>query len=71
LFQQDCSSPYIAAISRACLEATGALPWPASSPDLFLIENVWDAIRHAINTPALSQNQQELCENIQAAWVTS
>uniref|UniRef100_A0A8B9L5J7 Tc1-like transposase DDE domain-containing protein n=1 Tax=Astyanax mexicanus TaxID=7994 RepID=A0A8B9L5J7_ASTMX len=57
-----------AAISRACLGETDVMSWPAVSSDLSLTEKVWDAIGHAINTPLLPRNQQELPENIQAAW---
>uniref|UniRef100_A0A3B1IH94 Uncharacterized protein n=1 Tax=Astyanax mexicanus TaxID=7994 RepID=A0A3B1IH94_ASTMX len=55
LFKQDNAHPHAAALLRACLEDTDAMPWPVASPDLLLIKKVWDcAIGRAINTPTLS-----------------
>ena len=40
-FQQDNARPHTAHVSTACISACRALPWPAGSPDLSLIEHVW------------------------------
>uniref|UniRef100_A0A3B1JNZ3 Uncharacterized protein n=2 Tax=Astyanax mexicanus TaxID=7994 RepID=A0A3B1JNZ3_ASTMX len=54
LFQKDNTRPHAAAISRACLKYTDAMAWPATSPDLSLIKDMCDAIRHVIKTLGLT-----------------
>ena len=56
LFEQDNARLHTAAISRACFEDTDTMPWPAASPDLSPITNVWDAIGCTTNTPPYHKN---------------
>uniref|UniRef100_A0A3B1JSC6 Tc1-like transposase DDE domain-containing protein n=1 Tax=Astyanax mexicanus TaxID=7994 RepID=A0A3B1JSC6_ASTMX len=58
----------VCVVSTSSLRDTDTIPWPAASPHLSLIENMWDAIGHSISTPLLLQHLQELCENIGASW---
>uniref|UniRef100_A0A8B9KGI7 Tc1-like transposase DDE domain-containing protein n=1 Tax=Astyanax mexicanus TaxID=7994 RepID=A0A8B9KGI7_ASTMX len=48
-FQQDNAHPHTNTILKACLKDTDTIPWPDTSPDLSLIENVWDAIVNTTN----------------------
>ncbi|GFU72085.1 transposable element Tcb2 transposase [Trichonephila clavipes] len=42
IFLQDNSRPHMARVSQDCLCTVTTLPWPARSPDLSPIENIWD-----------------------------
>ncbi|GFX43690.1 transposable element Tcb2 transposase [Trichonephila clavipes] len=42
IFQQDNSQPHMARVSQDCLRIVTIISWPARSPDLSLIEHVWD-----------------------------
>lgn len=47
-FQQDNARPHTARVSTACLRACPTLSWPARSPDLSPIENVWSIMGRAL-----------------------
>ncbi|GFU66397.1 transposable element Tcb1 transposase [Trichonephila clavipes] len=42
IVQQDNARPYTARVSQDCLHTVTTLPWPVRSPDLSLIEHIWD-----------------------------
>ncbi len=50
VFQQDNAKPHTAAITTAWLRSrrVRVLNWPACSPDLSPIENIWHIIKHKI-----------------------
>ncbi len=69
VFQQDNARPHTANITRMALQEVDVLPWPARSPDLSLIEHVWDMIGRRLRAnpePALTIPQ--LRAQVEQAW---
>ncbi|GFW91190.1 transposable element Tcb2 transposase [Trichonephila clavipes] len=58
LFQQDNARPHTASVSQDCLRTVTTLPWPAPSPDLFLIEHIWGLLGRRVEHPS-SLNELE------------
>ncbi|GFU42240.1 transposable element Tcb2 transposase [Trichonephila clavipes] len=58
IFQQDNARPHTARVSQDCLCTVTTLPWPARSPDLSLIEHIWDPLGRRVGLPT-SLNEQE------------
>lgn len=51
IFQQDNARPHSARVSQECLRQVETLPWPARSPDLSIIEHVWDYLGCQVGHP--------------------
>ncbi|GFT90560.1 DDE_3 domain-containing protein [Trichonephila clavipes] len=50
IFQQDNARPHTARVSQNFLRHFQTLPWPANSPDLSLVQHVWDQLkRHMLS----------------------
>lgn len=68
-FQQDNATPHSAKITTTFLQDVKTLPWPARSPDLSPIENVWVEVKRRVygvgqETPNLLQLEQKVIK----AW---
>ena len=70
-FQHDNARPHTAKISLEFLEGSGmrVLDWPAQSPDLNPIENLWAIVKRSIRQREKPpSNVGELEKYVQAAW---
>jgi transposase len=62
---QDNARPHVAGVCQQFLQEEGvdAMHWPARSPDLNLIEHIWDIMSHSIHQHHVApQTVQELAE---------
>ncbi len=69
VFQQDNAKPHTAAITTAWLRSrrVRVLNWPACSPDLSPIENIWHIIKRKIHQRQ-PRTLQQLETNISQEW---
>ncbi|KAL2077375.1 hypothetical protein ACEWY4_026879 [Coilia grayii] len=68
VLQQDHARPHLARVTQAYLEAQGVdvLPWPADSPDMNPIEQLWDYLgRQVANRVPQLANWQQLIQALQ------
>jgi transposase len=71
IFQEDNARPHTSKIAVAAREESGLkfLPWPAQSPDLNIIENLWNDVKTSVyNRSKKPKNLQELERVVKAAW---
>ncbi|GFV61246.1 hypothetical protein TNCV_500381 [Trichonephila clavipes] len=71
IFQQDNARPRVAKTVRDFCSAQHMplLPWPAYSPDMSPIEQVWDQVgRRLARDPRPAASKDELLLRIQAIW---
>ncbi|UYV74872.1 hypothetical protein LAZ67_12001574 [Cordylochernes scorpioides] len=64
-FQQDNDRPHTARVTMDCLQSCRNLPWPARSPDLSPIENIWDVMRRRLQP---SRNVDYLARRLETIW---
>ncbi|GBM56625.1 Transposable element Tcb1 transposase, partial [Araneus ventricosus] len=69
LFQQDNARPHTAKITKTWLRTkrVSVLEWPAASPDLSPIENIWRILKRNM-APASSRNMQQLQDYLRREW---
>ncbi|GFU86499.1 transposable element Tcb1 transposase [Trichonephila clavipes] len=65
IFQQDNARPLTARMSQDCHRTVTDLPWPAGSPDLTPIEQIWDDLGQQVGHPT---NLNELETRLQQIW---
>ena len=73
VFQQDNAPIHTARLTRSWLNIhrVRTLPWPARSPDLNIIENIWgELFRHVYKRERRFQTLDELEGNIREAWAS-
>ncbi|GBM55136.1 hypothetical protein AVEN_207022-1 [Araneus ventricosus] len=69
VFQQDNARPHTAVVTQHALQSVDMLPWPARSPDLSLIEHVWNIIgRQLQRHPHPALTVPVLIDQVQQAW---
>lgn len=72
VFQQDNASAHTSRVAEAYLKKRNAviLPWPANSPDLSPIENLWSIVSQKVyNGHKQYRCKEELFEAVQKEWL--
>ncbi|KAI4894837.1 hypothetical protein NFI96_004578 [Prochilodus magdalenae] len=71
LQMQDNARPHVAGVCQQFLQDEGieAMDWPAHSPDLNLIEHIWDIMSRSIHQQHIApQTVQELADALVKVW---
>lgn len=71
IFQQDNARPHVARRVLTFLDTQGIrlLPWPARSPDLSPIENIWSWVAERLaRHPSPANTVDEVWHRLEAAW---
>lgn len=72
IFQEDNAPIHTARVTTEWKDDNNieTLPWPAQSPDLNPIENLWDELERQVQAhKPLPKNQEELWSTLQEEWV--
>ena len=69
VFQQDGASSHTAKLTRAFFSEIGltVLPWPANSPDLNPIENIWSVLKQNVEKHEI-KTKDELIRVVEKEW---
>ncbi|UYV85007.1 hypothetical protein LAZ67_X004235 [Cordylochernes scorpioides] len=68
LYQQDNARSHTARIRQQALQDVQMLPWPPYSPDLSLIEHVWDIIGRRLHDLPQPRSEDELWQMVEREW---
>lgn len=70
IFQHDNDPKHTSKLVKSYLEQEGVtvLPWPAQSPDLNPIENLWEIVNKKVNREAVHRDPTKLYQAINDAW---
>ncbi len=69
IFQQDLAPAHNAKSTKSCLNdhGVGVLDWPANSPDLNPIENLWGIVKRKMRNKS-PKNADELKATVKETW---
>ena len=70
-FQQDNDPKHTSKLAQNWLASIdlNVLPWPSNSPDMNLIENIWDILDRCVHSHDIKpRNEDELWKALQEEW---